>query len=424
MSSSIETDNDSTLPSQNEHMHQLAEAQQQALNQIENIVQNQQALHRELAQRRAMEVHLQDGTLNDDDGHTHRRDQRQRQDVSPNNIGRYSTLSKYAISVVLLAIFVVIYSKHSVGVTEAKPNDAFAAENTVDTIKTPRHKRSLETALDLSGNPLAQTNGDSGWDAIINNFHVKESEKNQGTAPKHQDDTVDSSSSISSESWGIIHHWKEQYQLFLERLEQEPYFLSLTPHKSKEQGSSGTSVAKTSQRKWGFIPWNHREASKTTNHVITMMNTRGRLQSIALDGNTHGVLSTLLRCVDFIMDLFDAVWTSGDGQNEVDDESTFLDKLIESTPRLLLIANAFLLLTYLLHIALADFFLGPVRVGNGGADTTGAEDAVRPRNVEQNRQLRGREKVVGYLLFKVLLISAVVTPDTCEYCPCTLHPTH
>jgi hypothetical protein len=144
------------------------------------------------------------------------------------------------------------------------------------------------------------------------------------------------------------------------------------------------------------------------------------------------VLSAIVQCADYFMELFDAVlWSSSDEEEtsktkERDDDkfkSTFLDKLIASTPRLLVVANAFLLLTYLLHGALADFFLGPVRttdgaaVGNGGADTTVAEDGARLRNhaEEHIRQRRGREKLLGYLLFKVLLVSSVVTPDVCEF---------
>jgi hypothetical protein len=68
-----------------------------------------------------------------------------------------------------------------------------------------------------------------------------------------------------------------------------------------------------------------------------------------------------------------------------------IDKVITSTPRLLAIANLLLSLTFLLHTCVADWFLG----GTSHASA-------------------GRERLGGFLLFKLLLISAVVGPDTLD----------
>jgi hypothetical protein len=80
--------------------------------------------------------------------------------------------------------------------------------------------------------------------------------------------------------------------------------------------------------------------------------------------------------------------------------STFtdlIDKVLTSTPRLLAIANLLLALTYQMHTAVADWFLG---VG------------VYPPPGEW--AMTGQERLGSFLVFKLLLISAVVTPDTLD----------
>ena len=71
-----------------------------------------------------------------------------------------------------------------------------------------------------------------------------------------------------------------------------------------------------------------------------------------------------------------------------------IDKILTSTPRLLAMANFLLSLTYLLHTTVADCFLG-------------RQWASRP-------EWQHREKLGGFLVFKLLLISAVVAPDTLD----------
>ena len=88
-----------------------------------------------------------------------------------------------------------------------------------------------------------------------------------------------------------------------------------------------------------------------------------------------------------------------------------------------MIANAFILLTYLLHGAVTDFFLGPVQRENRRRAATEGDvgEAELEELVERHRsgavstgRRGGRERLLGYLFFKVLLISSVVTPDVCE----------
>jgi len=74
-----------------------------------------------------------------------------------------------------------------------------------------------------------------------------------------------------------------------------------------------------------------------------------------------------------------------------------IDKVLTSTPRLLAIANLLLALTYQMHTAVADWFLG------AGVYPPPGEWA-----------MTGRERLGSFLVFKLLLISAVVAPDTLD----------
>jgi len=131
--------------------------------------------------------------------------------------------------------------------------------------------------------------------------------------------------------------------------------------------------------------------------------------------------------------------------------TTVVDKVLTSTPRLLAIANLLLAVTYLLHGAVAEWFLGgggtgsvgrglgrggsranlvaraanrnnDLAGGDGGGTPTAAAAArnqgaatAPPAALPNTRLTRStRERLGGYLLFKLLLVSAVVEPDTLD----------
>ena len=71
-----------------------------------------------------------------------------------------------------------------------------------------------------------------------------------------------------------------------------------------------------------------------------------------------------------------------------------LDKILTSTPRLLAMANLLLSITYLVHTAVANLFLDLPSLSR--------------------ESWSGRERLGGFLVFKLLLISAVVAPDTLD----------
>jgi hypothetical protein len=112
-----------------------------------------------------------------------------------------------------------------------------------------------------------------------------------------------------------------------------------------------------------------------------------------------------------------------------------VDKILTSTVRLLCIANWLLAVTYQLHAAVAIWFLGNAysNSGNGSngngsngngnnnnniPDNNNLMDAVPPTaNTNANTTsstVTRTERLGGFLLFKLLLISAVVAPDTLD----------
>ncbi len=88
-----------------------------------------------------------------------------------------------------------------------------------------------------------------------------------------------------------------------------------------------------------------------------------------------------------------------------------VDKILTSTPRLLAIVNFMLAMTYLVHSAIAAWFLGDHSTVSssrpGVSPTAGA-----PGSVDWSSPTR--ERMGGFLVFKLLLISAVVAPDTLD----------
>ena len=114
-----------------------------------------------------------------------------------------------------------------------------------------------------------------------------------------------------------------------------------------------------------------------------------------------------------------------------------IDKILTSKPRLLAIANLLLAGTYLLHSAVANFFLGTTRNSTSRAGrhgrtttntttpwgttttatttttTTGTGMTMGTGGASTSTAARD-QRLGGFLVFKLLLISAVVAPDTLD----------
>jgi len=98
-----------------------------------------------------------------------------------------------------------------------------------------------------------------------------------------------------------------------------------------------------------------------------------------------------------------------------------MDKILTSTPRLLALANLLLAVTYLLHATVATLFLGNefftdemIRTNLRSSSPTAAGTSNFGASTSNRMHRSGRERLGGYLLFKLLLISAVVEPDTLD----------
>lgn len=95
--------------------------------------------------------------------------------------------------------------------------------------------------------------------------------------------------------------------------------------------------------------------------------------------------------------------------------STIFDKVFTSTPRMMVIANLILVVIYLLQTAVVDLFLGPLPTANvAGTNPAGQRSSNRIPDEASRRRRAGHERFWGFLLFKLLLISAVLEPDSID----------
>jgi len=101
-----------------------------------------------------------------------------------------------------------------------------------------------------------------------------------------------------------------------------------------------------------------------------------------------------------------------------------VDKILKSTIRLCVITNFLLTMTYLLHSGVAAWFLAHSGASNNAAalqrqhETSMREDRARMGTEWSFASPSGasvaRERMGGFLIFKLLLISAVLTPDALD----------
>ena len=91
-----------------------------------------------------------------------------------------------------------------------------------------------------------------------------------------------------------------------------------------------------------------------------------------------------------------------------------IEKVLTSTPRLLAIANFLLAMTYLLHSAVAAWFLGQHNTNNNTGNNPSQHTNNNSLVVDWSTSAGARERMGGFLVFKLLLISAVVAPDTLD----------
>mmetsp|Transcript_45225 Transcript_45225/g.50689 ORF Transcript_45225/g.50689 Transcript_45225/m.50689 type:complete len:905 (-) Transcript_45225:1856-4570(-) len=96
--------------------------------------------------------------------------------------------------------------------------------------------------------------------------------------------------------------------------------------------------------------------------------------------------------------------------------TNIFDKILKSTIRMCITTNFMLAMICLVHSAIAAWFLSYSRSSsNNEQQQQGQYQEVRPVALVTDWASGARERMVGFLVFKLLLISAVVEPDYLEF---------
>ncbi|KAL7430527.1 hypothetical protein ACHAXH_004691 [Discostella pseudostelligera] len=95
--------------------------------------------------------------------------------------------------------------------------------------------------------------------------------------------------------------------------------------------------------------------------------------------------------------------------------TTIFNRMLTSTPRMMVMANLILVVVYLLQTAVVELFLGPLPTANVAGTNPAGQRASNLIPDEASRQRRaGRERLLGFTLYKLLLVSVVLESDTID----------
>eukprot|EP00986_Skeletonema_menzelii_P009238 scaffold4151_cov137-Skeletonema_menzelii.AAC.10 len=220
---------------------------------------------------------------------------------------------------------------------------------------------------------------------------------------------------LLSESFeNIRDHYKEQYIIL------QNFWMYGTLTNLSNPSSTTNSQREEDLLVWSIFPWNGGRKSPAKKNDDAK-------KLISLSQTTSGGISKgkKFSLYSIAMDVIDpppyhapveesaADTTSGASSAEerkISSAGSLAEKILSSTPRLIAIANLLLALVYLIHAAIADLFLGPSNVTQSRQRGEQQGNAVDDQTRRQRRM--GREKLGGYLLFKLLLISSVLDPGT------------
>mmetsp|Transcript_17491 Transcript_17491/g.31743 ORF Transcript_17491/g.31743 Transcript_17491/m.31743 type:complete len:1020 (+) Transcript_17491:334-3393(+) len=374
----------------------------------------------------------------------------------------------YFIVSAMLALLAVVTS----------PSNVLFASIRVMSVKQPISPKNMETtkmkesqlqhavdaikegmaAMDSHGNIVERVRKKGEWEAVVAHSKTKHSSSAAEPSNKKSETLTSSSSSQSSpSSWTdtlvnfvgeIREHFYQQY-LVLEQL--KDFQRALTNFQPTPEASHPSTVAITDTKqpslssRWSPWEWMKQKLAnddgtvKTDDSIQQSESKNKSSQSYRRHGNVnnvklHSLLSPMLRMID--PSLLQPFLSTKEGDGTADTSATgsqgnppgeakpptghptfagIFDKIFTSTPRLIAIANLLLAVTYLLQTTVADIFLGPIFT------TTAA--GTNPNNPTGNphlddhasrRRRAGRERFGGFLLFKLLLISAVLEPDSVD----------
>ena len=220
---------------------------------------------------------------------------------------------------------------------------------------------------------------------------------------------------LLSESFeNIRDHYKEQYIIL------QNFWMYGTLTNISNPSSTTNSQREEDLLVWSIFPWNwgRKSPAKKNDDAKKLISLSQTTSGGISKGKKFSLYSIAMDVIDpppYHAPVEESAADTASGarsaeERKISSAGSLAEKILSSTPRLIAIANLLLALVYLIHAAIADLFLGPSNVTQsrqrGEQQGNAADDQTR-------RQRRmGREKLGGYLLFKLLLISSVLDPGT------------
>jgi hypothetical protein len=284
----------------------------------------------------------------------------------------------------------------------------------------------MRSSLDGHGNLDDKImSDDEGWEAVVS--HLKEKLLSLTEQIKEVPEPHSSSwtSTLLKYASKLHDHITEQFSVLKPKYD-AAYDGALklsrqgSKYLSETTESKLTSSPATLTFSWGLMNQVANHISLTANEnrdrsVVNIkastLNWAGSVKHISL----YSILTTKYNAAD--LSSRQIILTTGDvGDNQnitliSPPHPTIFDKVFTSTPRLVIMANLLLVVTYLLQTAVADLFLGPLTTANRVRNISAGRR--RPNRIldEASRHRRaGRERLWGFLLFKLLLASVVLEP--------------
>lgn len=289
------------------------------------------------------------------------------------------------------------------------------------------------------------------WEAVVSQSKAKLATSLESSKKKDESQSPAPLSPSSTHSWSemlnnfggeVRYHFNEQYSV----LQQLKLQVSLTPSHPQPERTQNPAVTLATDVKqpaasprW-LPPWDWMKTKRVngrsakTDDSLEQTDPKDKKQEsnrnfVSInDVKLHSFLSPILRVVDpSLIQLFPDLTLAPSANvsqaspptdiSDLTDGSTFMtmaNKVFSSTPRLIAIANLLLAVTYLLQTAVADAFLGPVNIPNVQNSPLGDPRIIILNDPASQRRRSGRERFGGFLLFKLLLVSAVLEPDSVD----------
>ena len=423
---------------------ELAQQQQEALQNLENIVQNQQQLHNTLQQNSQQlpeEEEVVDNIPNlpiPNNNNDPMPNQRHQGIIRRRN-GLYKLYSMCNIQLYLIIsiffAFLAIYPSHlsfeSIRIS-VNPYSEIYVKQAVTNVNS---QHASAAALDSQGNVINinkssnTKKGMFGWEAVVEHTS-KTSKQPSSPLPQNTNTWFDMWEKFTL---GMSSHLAEHYSI-LQQIVSYPSTLIKSTQIEEVTTNNNEANESSSVKSWWLPPWEwtnkHKRDNNNNDTLVGEITDKQHLEKNTKQKNTkkkkiklHPHLSPILRKIDltsispFLSNKNDGSETVDTSTSTTEEESkhytTFMniiDKVFTSTPRLIAVANLLLAVVYLLQTAVADLFLGPINTSNN-ADAT----LLPPQDETSRRRRGGREHFFGFLLFKLLIISSVLEPDGIDF---------